>query len=85
MYVGDMEIQKRLEDVNAEDFGFAIQQATNEPDNYSHEVGRHVIRLLLQAKTSTEFEAIANTVLAITGYNVESILDFIEDGVYSGE
>lgn len=82
MYVGDIRIQKRLEDVNTEDFGFAIQRATNGPDNYSHEVGRDVIRLLLQAKTSTEFEAIANTVLAITGYTVESILDFIEDGVF---
>lgn len=85
MYVGDIGIQKRLEVINTEDFGFAIQQATNEPDNYSHEVGSQVIRLLLQAKTSTEFEAIANTVLAITGYSVESILDDIEDGSYSGE
>ena len=77
-------VKKKLEDINAEDFGFAVIQATNESDNSYYEVGREVINLLLDAKTSAEFQLVSDTVLAITGYSIETFIEDIENGTYGG-
>lgn len=57
-------------------FGEVISEATMEEDNDNREIGRHVYLLLEEHKNKPELlKAVKNTVLAITGWSIDTLTE----------
>lgn len=77
------ELKRKLENINTDDFGLAIQRAIRHSNKDPYKIGRQVVNLLLNTNTFAEFDAIASTIRTITGCGIKTLINNIEDSNYS--
>ena len=73
-----IELKKRIENADSTDVAMTIFESVQDPYNYSQVMGPAVCNLLLNAKSATEFQTITDTLCAVTGWDIEELLERAE-------
>lgn len=75
-----MEIQKKelkdIEDIR-DKFGETIYDCIQEEYNSTSDIGKYALDAIMECKTGRELELVEKMLAAITGYNIDSILEKI--------